>query len=134
MPSGPAGPHLQAGTSTGQSRLGDTSLVVNSGATTATPNGDQTAAQAANVSPEAARPAALRLTIRAGPEQKVLLAVPPSKTVLSVIKHFLRKFDLDQTKAGQCKLLFDNEEIEHDLKLGETEVEDEDTLDIKVPS
>ena len=100
----------------------------------ATSNTGQTSTQAGGASPEVTQSAALRLTIRGGSDQKVLLAVPPNKTVLSVIKHFLRKFNIDQAKAGQCKLLFDGEEIEHDLRLGQTEVEDEDTLDIKVPT
>lgn len=88
---------------------------------------------AAPASPEG-QPAALRLTIRGGPDQKVGLAVPITKTVLSVIKAFLRKFSIDQDKAGQCKLLFDGEELEHGTQLKDTEVEDEDTLDVKVPA
>jgi hypothetical protein len=90
-------------------------------------------AAAANVEPDGSEPASLRLTIRGGPDQKTGLAVPPSKTVLSVIKHFLRKFEIDLAKAGQCKLMFDGEEILHDVRLGDTELEDQDTLDIKIP-
>lgn len=104
-----------------------------SGTTAATGTGS-VVQESVEADAEAPRAAPIRLTIRGGPDQKVLLAVPPSKTVLSVIKHFLRKFNFDPAKAGQCRLYFDGEEIEHDTPLGQTEVEDEDTLDIKVPN
>lgn len=97
-------------------------------------NDGQTALEGSNESPQAPSAPPLRLTIRGGPDQKVLLAIPPTKTVLSVIKAFLRKFKIDQDRAGQCKLLFDGEEMDHETQLKDTDVEDEDTLDVKVPA
>jgi hypothetical protein len=98
-------------------------------------NGSSTAPTGtdANPSPERTREETLRLTIRGGKDQKVLIAVPASRTVLSVIKAYLRKHGGDQGQASQCKLLFDGEELAHTDQMGQTDVEDEDTLDIKVP-
>lgn len=101
---------------------------------TSVANDGQTALEGTNQSPQAPSAPPLRLTIRGGPDQKVLLAIPPTKTVLSVIKAFLRKFKIDQDKVGQCKLLFDGEEMDHETRLKDTDVEDEDTLDVKVPA
>lgn len=106
-------------------------------ASAAGPSGDRggaaTADPLAQASPSAERDDTVKLCLRGGPDQKVLMAVPKARTVLSVIKAFLRKSALDQTLAPQCKIFFDGEEISHSAKIGETDVEDEDTLDIKVP-
>ncbi|KAK9896624.1 hypothetical protein P389DRAFT_196714 [Cystobasidium minutum MCA 4210] len=106
----------------------------NTGPTSAAAIAPATAHDASNKSPEAPQAEPLRLTIRAGPDQTVRLAIPPSKTVFSVIKHFLKKMKIDVDKAHQCKMLFDGEELEHEAQLKDTDVEDEDTLDVKIPA
>lgn len=82
----------------------------------------------------ATREASLKVTIRGGQQQQYNLRVPLTKTISTLIKAYLKKFNLDMALTSKCKIFFDGEALSHDLKLEDADIEDEDTLDIRVPS
>jgi uncharacterized ubiquitin-like protein YukD len=92
------------------------------------------AADTGNTGAAASREPALKVTIRGGPQQQLNLRVPLTKTISILIKAYLKKFGFDMALSSKCKVFFDGEALSHDLKLEDAEIEDEDTLDIRVPS
>lgn len=77
----------------------------------------------------------MRLSIQGGNrQQKLLLAVPKSKTIATLIKHFLKQSGLPKDLAPRCRMALDGEDLDHSATIEDAGVEDEDSLDIKVPS
>ena len=76
----------------------------------------------------------LRLTLRGTANQRVCVAVPPSKTVGALIKHYLKQAKLSPGLLASSRLVFDGEEFSAGTTIEDAGFEDEDTLDVKVPA
>ena len=76
----------------------------------------------------------IRLRLRGGPSQQLLVAVPKNRTIASLIKHYLKKADLDVGLDVKCRIVVDGEDLPHSSKIEDHDFEDEEILDIRVPS
>ena len=121
---------IELGRTTQPSGSSDGVVAAQARATSSVPASAPTASAAAAPVPAGF----LRLTLRDTANQRVCVAVPPTKTVGALIKHYLKQAKLSPGLLGSSKLVFDGEEFAAGMSIEDAGLEDEDTLDVKVPA
>lgn len=86
--------------------------------------------QQAPQAPSAPETAKLRITIRAGRDKEIKLAVSKTTTVGTILKKFLQLTGEPESKFPQVRLEYDGEKLSNDDRIGDTDVEDDDLLDV----
>ena len=74
--------------------------------------------------------AALKVTMRGKGGTEVKLLVKPSQTIGQMLVHYAKKLALSPAQATRLRAEWDGEELARELTVGESDLEDDDLLEI----
>ncbi|KAI8061445.1 ubiquitin-2 like Rad60 SUMO-like-domain-containing protein [Gongronella butleri] len=72
----------------------------------------------------------LHIKLRSKDNKDIGLRVKPTTTVLSMIKQYLRIVQMDESQAGNVRLKFEGEQLDPNMTVEETDLEDTDMVSV----